>query len=60
MSVEGPRLRHRDPRHIGDDLLHVRHDLLAEEQLPHGLLCPALSCDVIGHGDEIATSALER
>jgi len=41
-------------------LLHVRHDLLAEEQLPHGLLCPALSCDVIGHGDEIATSALER
>jgi len=41
-------------------LLHVRHDLLAEEQLTHSLLCPALSDDVIGHGDEITTSALER
>ena len=41
-------------------MLHVRHDLLAEEQLTHSLLCPALSDDVIGHGDEITTSALER
>jgi hypothetical protein len=48
------------PRHIGDALLHVRHDLLAEEQLTHSLLRPALSNDVIGHGDEITTSALER
>jgi hypothetical protein len=41
-------------------LLHVRHNLFAEEQLTHSLLCPALSDDVIGHGDEITTSALER
>jgi hypothetical protein len=36
------------------------HDLFAEKQLTHGLQCPALSDDVIGHGDEITTSALER
>ena len=40
-------------------LLNV-HDLLAEEQLAYNLLSPALSDDVIGHGDEITTSALER
>ena len=41
-------------------MLHVRYDILAKEQLTHSLLCPALSDDVIGHGDEITTSALER
>jgi len=41
-------------------LLHVRHDFLAEEQLTHSLLCPALSDFVIGHGDEITRRRRSR
>ena len=54
-----PHLRHRDHVISAMNLLHVRHDFLAEEQLTDSRLCPALSDDVIGHGDEITTSSLE-
>jgi hypothetical protein len=44
---------------VGNDLLHL-HDVLAEQQLTHSLQCSALPDNVIGHGDQITASALER